>query len=42
MNTYFYWALVIGLAAAVLFGIGIKFKKWTPALVITGLILVIG
>jgi hypothetical protein len=42
MITYIYWAIVIALAGAVLFGVGMKFKKWTPALAITGLILVIG
>jgi hypothetical protein len=42
MITYAYWAIVIALAGAVLFGLGVKFKKWTPALAITGIILAIG
>jgi hypothetical protein len=42
MITYAYWAIVIALAGAVLFGVGMKLKKWTPALAITGIILVIG
>jgi hypothetical protein len=42
MITYFYWAGVFILAAAVLFGVGAKLKKWKFALAISLIILLIG
>ena len=42
MITYLYWAAVIGLTAAVFFGVGIKAKKRKAGLVIAILILAIG
>jgi len=42
MITYLYWAGVFGLTAAVLFGVGVKAKKWKPGLIVSALILMIG
>lgn len=42
MITYAYWAGVLALAAAILFGLGVKAKKWKPAVAISLLILAIG
>ena len=42
MITYFYWAGVIVLTAVVLFGVGLKLKKWKFALAVSVIILVIG
>lgn len=42
MITYLYWTGVLILAAGTLFGIGVKAKKWKPALVVAAVILVAG
>jgi len=41
MVTYLYWAVIIGLAAAVLVLLG-KMEKWKPAFIVSSVILVIG
>lgn len=42
MITYFYWAGVIILSAAIFFGFGMKLKKWRSALAVSTIILAIG
>ncbi len=42
MITYLYWAALLGGTAAVLFGFGVKAKKWKAGLIVSVLILVIG
>ena len=42
MITYLYWAALLGVTAAILFGLGIKAKKWKAGLIVSVLILVIG
>ena len=38
--TYFYWAFVIVLALGTLYLLGWQLKKWTPALIISGAIVI--
>lgn len=42
MITYLYWTCLVGVTAAVLFGLGVKAKKWKAGLILSVLILVIG
>jgi hypothetical protein len=42
MVTYLYWAGLLGLTAAVLFGLGVKAKNWKAGLIVSALILVVG
>ncbi len=42
MITYLYWMGVFGLTAVVLFGVGVKAKKWKLGLIVSALILMIG
>ena len=42
MITYFYWAIVVGLIAAVLILLGGKYQQWKPALITSAVIFLIG
>lgn len=42
MITYLYWAALLGVTAAILFGLGVKAKKWKAGLIVSVLVLVIG
>ncbi len=42
MITYFYWALIIGLAIAIVAAIGVKMENWRAALLGAGTLLLVG
>ncbi len=42
MITYFYWFLVLGLAAAAIFFLGMKAGKWPTAISIAAIVLLVG
>lgn len=41
MISYLYWLLVVGLVFAVLFGFGVRFGKWKPALLVAVILVVV-
>ena len=41
MITYFYWAFVLAIALGTLYLVGWQLKRWVPAFVISGVILIV-
>jgi Zn-dependent protease with chaperone function len=42
MVTYLYWILIVLVVGSVLYGLGAKAEKWKVALVVSGLVLLVG
>lgn len=41
MVTYFYWFAVLAVGAAVLYGLGVKMKRWKTAFIVFGVMLLV-